>query len=331
MERKVERIHKVKDSIMTGQTSVFISGNYETQMLKKLSPNRDGWWKNVKFVFQPTEEYDFVLIMNYSKQGLKLHCSPQNIWAVMQEPYIRGRFEWMKKGHDQYSKVFTHDPPNTDPKYIKSPPFLAWYFNKTYSELCEMPVPVKTDLISCVSSNKNNFPGHKKRLQFVENLMKDENLNIDFFGRGFNHIEDKWDALAPYYFSVAIENTAKEDYWTEKISDCFLAYNVPIYYGCTNIEDYFPKNSYIHIDIEDPEEAKTIIEKNATRKEWERRLPDIIKARDLVLNDYNLLNVISNEIEKQTVNNPEKKVILLNKFKYSSIDLAIRFIDKLFE
>ena len=311
------------------KSRVFISGNYETEMLNKLSPKEDGIWNNYFFGYDPSEEYDYVIIMNYLQKNLTIKTIPENIWAFMQEPYIKGRFEWMKKGHSQYSKVFTHDPPNDDKKYIKAPPYLAWYTDKSYSELLNMLIPDKKEILSCISSNKNNFPGHKKRLAFVKNIKNADNLNIDLYGRGFNPVEDKWDALAPYYFSIAIENTSKNDYWTEKISDCFLAYTVPIYYGCTNIEDYFPKNSYIWIDIENPDEAIEIIKKSVTKNEWKKRLPDVIKARNLVLNDYNLLNVISNEIENQTVTNSEKEIFSLNKFRYSPIDLAIRFIDKL--
>ena len=52
-----------------------------------------------------------------------------------------------------------------------------------------------------------------------------------------------------------MENAVIPDYWTEKIADCFLAWTLPIYYGCPNLEDYFPEKSFIRIDIEKPEEA----------------------------------------------------------------------------
>ena len=40
-------------------------------------------------------------------------------------------------------------------------------------------------------------------------------------------------------FHIAIENTAIGNYFTEKIIDCFQTRTVPVYWGCTNIGEYF--------------------------------------------------------------------------------------------
>lgn len=40
-------------------------------------------------------------------------------------------------------------------------------------------------------------------------------------------------------FHIAIENTSIKNYFSEKLVDCFQGYSVPIYYGCTNVEEYF--------------------------------------------------------------------------------------------
>lgn len=47
----------------------------------------------------------------------------------------------------------------------------------------------------------------------------------------------KW--LYDSMFNIAIENTAQENYFSEKIIDCFMTETVPIYIGCPNIGDYF--------------------------------------------------------------------------------------------
>ena len=43
--------------------------------------------------------------------------------------------------------------------------------------------------------------------------------------------------LDPYAYSIAIENIAMNNYWTEKIADV-LGYTCPIYHGCSNIQDF---------------------------------------------------------------------------------------------
>jgi len=40
-------------------------------------------------------------------------------------------------------------------------------------------------------------------------------------------------------FGVVIENTSSRGYFTEKILDCFLLKTIPLYWGCSNIGDFF--------------------------------------------------------------------------------------------
>jgi hypothetical protein len=46
-------------------------------------------------------------------------------------------------------------------------------------------------------------------------------------------------------FGVAIENTSHNGYFTEKILDCFLLKTIPLYWGCTNIDNFFNKEGII--------------------------------------------------------------------------------------
>jgi hypothetical protein len=58
--------------------------------------------------------------------------------------------------------------------------------------------------------------------------------------------QDKLITLSQYKFSICFENTSTiSDYITEKIFDSFLAQNIPIYWGATNIEDIIPKECFI--------------------------------------------------------------------------------------
>lgn len=59
----------------------------------------------------------------------------------------------------------------------------------------------------------------------------------------------KLKVLNKYKFSIAFENLYNQfyswDYVSEKITDCFKAKTVPIYYGCYNIEKRIPNHLYI--------------------------------------------------------------------------------------
>jgi len=46
-------------------------------------------------------------------------------------------------------------------------------------------------------------------------------------------------------FSIIIENTYDLNYFSEKLIDCLLAKTIPLYWGCSNISDFFDKSGII--------------------------------------------------------------------------------------
>lgn len=126
----------------------------------------------------------------------------------------------------------------------------------------------KNKLVSIIASNKSFLPGHNDRLHMIEQL-KDR---IPLFGRGFNEIEFKEEALSDYMFSISIEN--KDDWFTEKLLDCFLCGTVPIFYGIKSIGKWFNTKGMIiledgfDVDILTPElynSMKPYIQENFER------------------------------------------------------------------
>lgn len=61
-------------------------------------------------------------------------------------------------------------------------------------------------------------------------------------------VVSKYETYAQYDFSLCFENLLMSGYITEKIFDCFYAGVIPIYKGATDIQNYIPKNCYIHSD-----------------------------------------------------------------------------------
>ena len=56
----------------------------------------------------------------------------------------------------------------------------------------------------------------------------------------------KLDALKNM-FHLCVENCSVENYYTEKILDCFANKVIPVYWGCTNIDKFFDKNGIINV------------------------------------------------------------------------------------
>ena len=130
----------------------------------------------------------------------------------------------------------------------------------------------KSKLVSIICSMQSWLPGHQNRLAMVEQLAP----YAPWFGkgRGDMEIERKEEGLADYMFSVAIENM--DNWFTEKIIDCFLCGTVPIFYGTPNIGKWFNTDGIITLedgfDIEELTEEMYYSRMDAIKDNFERAL-----------------------------------------------------------
>ena len=49
-------------------------------------------------------------------------------------------------------------------------------------------------------------------------------------------------------FGICIENFSNKGWFTEKILDCFLMRTIPVYWGCSDINDFFDSNGIIKFE-----------------------------------------------------------------------------------
>ena len=249
----------------------------------KYSDDKFVYWDEFAFSASHLTECDALLIFNNPSEKVNTICFPENVIAFMMEPGVYNENPWMFKGLEQYTAVYS--PIQNAANCILSPGFLGWHVLQDWTELSKLAVTQKKLAISCIASKLQQFRGHRLRYHFINDLQK-EIPSIDYFGKGSRYIPDKMDGLLPYRYSIAIENTSEPYYFTEKITDCFLAYTVPVYYGCTNIGQYFPERSFINIDIENPVKAIRKIREIIENDDWQERLSALQEARELVLNKY---------------------------------------------
>lgn len=241
------------------------------------------------FTTDAVDKCDGLVIFNTPSEPLSVKTPPNNVIALMMEPGHRFIHPWMYSGLDSYAKVYS--PRSMGSNVVASHGFLGWSVNKSLRELIQMSSPEKMRSVSCVLSDAHVYTGHRKRLGFVYDLIKN-GLRFDLIGKGFRPVDDKWKALESYRFSIALENEEIPHYFTEKITDCFLAWTIPVYWGCTNLEEYFPSESFIRIDIEKPDEAAEII-LSLDEREYRNRYPALVEARQLVMEKYQPLAKIS--------------------------------------
>ena len=209
---------------------------------------------------------------------------------------------------------------------------LPWYYgydimndsiNYTFNDLEQTPPSLKkSKTISFITSNRVFLPGHVLRIKFLEEIQKNYSDHIDIYGIGFHPMNDKAEAIDPYHFSICIENSNIDNYWTEKISDAFLGYSIPVYYGCKNISSYFSTDSFISIDIKNKKATFSIIENliQNTESIYSEKLSALIESRKKCLYEYNLFFFIVSFVEKYIQSSLSDKItntnLQLSKYNY---------------
>ena len=152
-----------------------------------------------------------------------------------------------------YQNIFTCDSEiiSKDPDFfIFNPPGS----NLPWTKPDQFKLHDKSKICSMVCSPKDMTTGHKLRLNVASKIKE----KIDLFGgahgsprsgSGIGPSGDWWrsrdESLAPYMFSVVFENSSYDNYYTEKITDCFSNGTVPIYWGDPRIGESFDLNGII--------------------------------------------------------------------------------------
>ena len=132
----------------------------------------------------------------------------------------------------------------------------------------------KRAVCSLIASAKRSQPDHALRHALAEKVRR-EGHDVAVTGRGYAAFADKAYGLAPYRYSVVIENTRERNYFTEKLTDAIFCQTVPNYWDCPNIGDFMGTSGMILCKSEtDFHAALNLMSPNDTRA----RLPNLIAA-----------------------------------------------------
>jgi hypothetical protein len=178
---------------------------------------------------------------------------------------------------DRFHTVFTFDlnllkknpsfsrinvPLGAEPKAYRENPFR------------NMTFPVKRFLVAMSMNRWSYMPQstysiRKRAYRYFERAFPAE---FDLYGVGWNapcifyekwfgyprfsswrgSVDNTWDAkvhlIAKYKFALCFENNASEPgYISEKITDCFCARCVPVYYGAKGTDEFIPRDAWIDL------------------------------------------------------------------------------------
>jgi hypothetical protein len=294
--------------------------------LIRQTPGSKGIWGDCTFyINQDIEECDYWIIYDALSGTETTKCPKDNVVLFTGEPPTVKKYS--KSFIRQFNTIITchrdikHEniiyrqqalPWMAGAKYLKNENKWDSKVFKSYNDFLRTDNRKKDKEISIVISNKAYTNGHEQRIKFLSRLTDTFGDRIHLFGRGFNEIEDKYDCMASYKYSIVLENCSVNDYWTEKLSDAYLCGSFPIYYGCPNILNYFPEGSIARIDIYNVEDSIDKIKSIIDSDKYEHSLDLLEKSKDLVLNKFNLFPSISmliDELEKRNSNSDKQDLI----------------------
>lgn len=123
------------------------------------------------------------------------------------------------------------------------------------------------------------------RQQVIEYLRSQ--TTVELFGRSTNPIAAKADALIPYFFSIAMENTVSSSYFSEKLIDCILTGTIPIYHGSRSVLNYFDGRGILFFEsLQELESILSSLTFESYRLLREYAVANFNAAINLMLADY---------------------------------------------
>lgn len=175
-------------------------------------------------------EHDLHRVIEYKDKNIK------KIGWLLESPAIINQnkiFDYL----DYFDEVYTcrEDFLNLNSKFKFLPVWCTWIKEN------DRKIYEKNKMISIISSYKRQTKGHRLR-HVIISLFGDQ---MDVYGSGYRPIDDKLIGLKDYRFSIVIENTDENFYFTEKLLDCFVTGTVPIYWGCPSIGKFFDEKGIL--------------------------------------------------------------------------------------
>ncbi|MGV8058366.1 MAG: glycosyltransferase family 10 domain-containing protein [Smithellaceae bacterium] len=181
-----------------------------------------------------------------NEQIFNCDTSKEKSYGILYESkaLIKDVYKKAPKVMNRFQNIFTYDPDllKLNPAIFKLIPGGGiWIGSPLGGGTIE--IKPKSKLVSMVSSKKRSCSLHRFRYRLAKKLTPAK--IVDVYGmEQWTHI---CNTLDDYMFSIVIENNAIENYFTEKLLNCFAVGTVPIYLGCRNIDSFFDPKGIIPI------------------------------------------------------------------------------------
>ena len=238
---------------------------------------------------------DFSLFIETYPQSQE-DLSPINIISFQEPNEYFGLHDWVIQNKDLFNIILTQSDKvlNNCDNAVFQPFGHTWLkpdqYEKEYNKEFKLAHLQGKLLKTYGHSLRHQVTARKNELtiptKFYETYGDRNNIDDARLGKEF--------IFGDSQFGVVIENVSSRGYFTEKILDCFLLKTIPLYWGCSNIGDYFDINGIIPFNNVDD---LIYISNNLTEDYYNSKKEIINKNWKLALNyvhyEQNIINTIT--------------------------------------
>jgi Glycosyltransferase family 10 (fucosyltransferase) C-term len=272
---------------------------------------------NENYTFTHKDQFDYLVILNALRdEKLNKYINPSKTIINYMEPswhsYVQEgcnsnlfKAKWVLYHKPKLlQKYYNIDIKNIDVNFKKIPGLLPHSIQNLDFHLNNKYVKTKKcSLILSMKMNADKPAIYKERLMILSKILNSD-LDIDIYGEGLDKIKNKdsrikgrlkfkLDGLKDYQFSIGMENTIEDGYFTEKLTDCILTDATPIYLGCKDINNYFDNIHSMSLDQDPVKYITNILDNNL--------ILDQTENKKLFEYKYNFYTQVINLIEENNI------------------------------
>ncbi len=294
---------------------------------------KDNTYNGKKFyINSEVKEPDFWFIIENtdSRQKETVNIDKKNIIFLGSETRYQPSYFLLKSKKEFLSQFSTIYSPNylNLRNSVNEPAFLNWKlrgdpfenkYNDSDIEFYKNFKPEKSKLLSVYCTGKQINEIHKVRFDFVKKLKSIFGDDLHWYGFE-NKTKDKIEGIGSYKYHLVLENQLGHNLMSEKLYDSYLGNSYPIYAGATNAEDYFPNKSLSKINLNDFNSSIETIKDCISNNYYEKNYDELIEARKVVLERFNLIKRIDRIVEQslrvESKNNYKSEITIYPKFYF---------------
>jgi len=220
---------------------------------QKYKPEIIAFWNfKLDYFFDKPTKIFIDCIDGCGKNNLNTH---DNILVLFEPDEISKIKDGVIKNKNNFNLILTHN--ETILKNCENS--ILHEYGTTWIETMDF-YKNKSFSVSFLAGYKNYATGHIMRKELWD-LQEKINISKRFFISKYGGVKNLGnnmvlgDSKLPLFksqFHIVIENTKNKYFFTEKLIDCFITKTIPLYWGCTNIGDYFNENGILLVNnVED--------------------------------------------------------------------------------